>query len=62
MQAVVYEKYGGPDVLEIKEVDTPAPADNEILIKVLAATLHRPTNAREQGTMSMGLLNYAKVN
>jgi NADPH:quinone reductase-like Zn-dependent oxidoreductase len=62
MKAIVYTKYGSPDVLEFKEVAKPTPKDDEVLIKVVAvsvnaADLHLLRADPFMIRLSSGLLN-----
>ena len=39
MKAIVWTAYGPPDVLQLKEVNKPAPQGHEVLIRIYAATV-----------------------
>ena len=41
MKAAVYEQYGPPETVQIRDMPKPTPKHNELLIKVIATTLHR---------------------
>ncbi|HET9434010.1 MAG TPA: NAD(P)-dependent alcohol dehydrogenase [Chitinophagaceae bacterium] len=53
MRAVVYHKYGTPDVLKLEEVEKPVPGDDEILIKVYAVSI----NDWDQGLLNGDFIN-----
>src|SRR5512146_2547320 len=40
MKAIVQTRYGTPDVLELRELERPEPADDEVLVRVRAASVH----------------------
>ena len=41
MRAVVQDRYGGPDVLRVEEVERPIPKEDEVLVKIHATTVNR---------------------
>ena len=38
MKAIIQDKYGSPDVLELQEIDKPAVKDDDVLVRVRAAS------------------------
>lgn len=57
MKAVVHNKKGSPDKLIFKNVEKPSPNDNEVLIKIYAASI----NAADYRSMQMGIIPKKKI-
>ena len=57
MKAIVFTKYGTPDVLELKEIDKPVPKGNEVLIKVFAVSINDWDLGLLQGDLINRLIN-----
>ena len=49
MKATWYSRYGNPDVLQLKEVEKPAPKKNEVLVKVVASSVNEWDNGLLRG-------------
>ena len=43
MKAIVQDKYGSPDVLELMDIDRPVVGDDDVLVRVHAASIHSAT-------------------
>src|SRR3989304_1596069 len=52
MKAIVCTGYGSPDVLELKEIEIPTPTDNQVLIKVHAASANPADYHRMRGGLA----------
>jgi NADPH:quinone reductase-like Zn-dependent oxidoreductase len=55
MRAVVYDRYGPPDVLRLEDVERPIPKEDEVLVKVHATTVNRSDVHTREANRSSGL-------
>jgi NADPH:quinone reductase-like Zn-dependent oxidoreductase len=55
MRAVVYDRYGPPEVLRFEEVERPVPRDDEVLVRIHATTVNRFDTATREANRRSGL-------
>ena len=55
MRAVVYDRYGPPEVLRIEDVERPIPRDDEVLVKIHATTVNRADVHFREANRSNGI-------
>ena len=57
MKAILFTKYGPPEVLQLSEIDKPTPNENQVLVKVIAASV----NIADWHTMHGGPVRFMGV-
>ena len=55
MRAVVYDRYGPPEVLRLDEVERPTPREDEVLVRIHATTVNRLDTATREANRRSGL-------
>ena len=55
MKAVVYNRYGAPDVQRLEDVERPVPKEDEVLVKIHATTVNRLDCATREANRRGGL-------
>ena len=55
MRAVVYDRYGPPDVLRLEDIERPVPANDEVLVRVHATTVNRFDTATREANRRSGM-------
>ena len=54
MKAIIHTRFGPPDVLELRDIEKPEPADDEVLVRVRAASVNRADWYEVTGTPYVG--------